>query len=253
MKTADEVLIALHDNDYDVDRTVEFLFDGGDVTEDWQTVGGGGSRKKQQQSPSQEDAKGNHLILMMTIHSLKQQLIKITIYLKKGQNGKNRPKRDLGKKENNQTSGGGGGRAQKQPGGMTTGDRQNRGGVARTGRRSGNNETTSGDAAVNRDSPFEAANNLGEKLAGIHFNETSNGGENHHDGANQDEAGADHDRMRNGNGRRMMNNRTGPNGNKPRPNSGVYNNQTSGGSGSGSNGAGGYKDRNLNRNNTDKR
>ena len=62
MKSADEVLIALHDNDYDVDRTVEFLFDGGDVTEDWQTVGGGGSRKKQQQSPSQEDAKGKNLI-----------------------------------------------------------------------------------------------------------------------------------------------------------------------------------------------
>ena len=57
-KTADEVLIALHDKDYDVDRTVDFLLDGGDVTEDWQTVGGGGSRKKHQQSPNQEETKG---------------------------------------------------------------------------------------------------------------------------------------------------------------------------------------------------
>ena len=45
-KTHDEVLISLHENDYDVGRTIDFLFEGGDVTEDWQTVGGSGSRKK---------------------------------------------------------------------------------------------------------------------------------------------------------------------------------------------------------------
>lgn len=57
-KTNDEVLISLHENDYDVEKTIDFLFDGGDVTEDWQTVGGSGSRKKQQpqQSPNHVDS-----------------------------------------------------------------------------------------------------------------------------------------------------------------------------------------------------
>lgn len=44
--------MALHENDYDVARTVDFFFEGGNVAEDWQTVG---IRNKKQQ-PSDDAA-----------------------------------------------------------------------------------------------------------------------------------------------------------------------------------------------------
>lgn len=68
------------------------------------------------------------------------------------------------------------------------------------------------------------------------MNFETNNGDDHHDGANQDDA--ENDRYRNG-GNRRANRIGGPNNSKPRPNSGVFNNQSSGG--------GGYKDRNFNR------
>lgn len=62
-KSTDEILISLHENDYDVGKTIDFLFDGGDVTEDWQTVGSG-SRKKQSSgansSPNNQNENETH-------------------------------------------------------------------------------------------------------------------------------------------------------------------------------------------------
>lgn len=50
-KQQDEIIIALHENDYDVGRTIEFLLEGGDVTQDWVTAGNRGKSSKQ--SPNQ--------------------------------------------------------------------------------------------------------------------------------------------------------------------------------------------------------
>ena len=56
-RTHDEVLISLHENDYDILRTVDFLLEGGTVAEDWQTVGSGGKSKKQ---PNQNESDVPH-------------------------------------------------------------------------------------------------------------------------------------------------------------------------------------------------
>jgi hypothetical protein len=51
------VIKALHENDYDVARTIEFFFEGGDLSLDWKTVG---ERKKQttdQESMVEEEEK----------------------------------------------------------------------------------------------------------------------------------------------------------------------------------------------------
>ena len=52
-KQQDEIIIALHENDYDVGRTIEFLLEGGDVTQDWVTAGNRGAKSAKQQSPNQ--------------------------------------------------------------------------------------------------------------------------------------------------------------------------------------------------------
>ena len=41
--------MALHENDYDVAKTVNFFLEGGDLSQDWKTVG----LKKKQISPNQ--------------------------------------------------------------------------------------------------------------------------------------------------------------------------------------------------------
>lgn len=43
----DDIAIALHECDYDVARTIEFLLEGGDLTQDWVTAGIKGSKSKQ--------------------------------------------------------------------------------------------------------------------------------------------------------------------------------------------------------------
>lgn len=49
-KNQDEILMLLHEYDYDVAKTIEYLLDGGDLTQDWITAGKQG---KKQQSPNQ--------------------------------------------------------------------------------------------------------------------------------------------------------------------------------------------------------
>ena len=50
-KNSDDVIMILHEYDYDVSKTIEFLLDGGDLTQDWKTAGK--QNKKQNASPNQ--------------------------------------------------------------------------------------------------------------------------------------------------------------------------------------------------------
>lgn len=49
-KKSDEILMLLHEFDYDVPKTIEYLLDGGDLTQDWKTAG---KQKKTTTSPNQ--------------------------------------------------------------------------------------------------------------------------------------------------------------------------------------------------------
>lgn len=49
-KNQDDVLMILHENDYDVSKTIEYLLDGGDMIQEWTTIG---KQAKKQNSPNQ--------------------------------------------------------------------------------------------------------------------------------------------------------------------------------------------------------
>jgi len=48
----DDILMMLHENDYDVAKTIEYLLDGGDLTDDWKTAG---KQKKAVTSPNKDE------------------------------------------------------------------------------------------------------------------------------------------------------------------------------------------------------
>lgn len=50
-KNQDDVIMILHEHDYDVSKTIEYLLDGGDMIQEWTTIGK--QAKKQATSPNQ--------------------------------------------------------------------------------------------------------------------------------------------------------------------------------------------------------
>ena len=50
-KNQDDVIMILHEHDYDVSKTIEYLLDGGDMIQEWTTIGK--QAKKQANSPNQ--------------------------------------------------------------------------------------------------------------------------------------------------------------------------------------------------------
>jgi hypothetical protein len=45
----DDIIVALHDNDYNVEKTIEALLDSVDNSQEWTTMGGKGKGKRRQQ------------------------------------------------------------------------------------------------------------------------------------------------------------------------------------------------------------
>ena len=163
-KQQDEIIIALHENDYDVGRTIEFLLEGGDVTQDWVTAGNRGKTAKQASSSPNQTAEEAELTAFANHKgSFKSH--------KNGGGGKQGGDHSYSNGQANGSNGvGGGPRGDKGPN-RSRDNRQNGGVGGRSGRP---------ERPPRRTNEFDGnGNDVEDKMGQLDLNENGGGGGRH--------------------------------------------------------------------------